>query len=198
MTTTELHDGVLRRIDEAVSEQIEGIDHRYPVAVFLREATREMLRTAPLHTLPKTDFSAAKIVALGDGTGTVVLPANFLRIASFRLRGWHRPVTALIAAEDPLYARQLNPITRGGVAKPVAALWRDAEGLKLRWFSLPPNLSPQIVEALCIVDTEPTDLPELLTDPLCWLAASLVLMTTNESAAAEMARQRYEFLLQQL
>lgn len=198
MDETSLHNGVLQRIDEATSNQLEGIVTRYPVAEFLREATLEMLRTAPLHTLPKNDFTAAPMKDLGDGTGTVALPADFIRLASFRMHGWLRPVSTAMTTDDPAYSRQLNPVTRGGMAKPAAAIFRDSEGLKLRWFSLPPHMPRQIDEAFCIVKVKPADMPGMLTDPLCWLAASLVLAVTNEQNAAAAARQRYELSLSQL
>lgn len=198
MNESSLHNGVLQRIDEATSNQLEGIATRYPIAEFIREATMEILRTAPLHLLPKTDFTTAKMKDLGDGTGTVTLPADFVRLASFRMKGWLRPVVSTITTDSPLYSRQLNPVTRGGMAKPVAVLVQDAEGMKLRWFSLPCDMPHEIAEALCICKTKPSNMPDLLADPLCWLAASLVLAVTNEQNAATVARQRYEQSLQQL
>lgn len=197
MTIPELQDGVLRRIDEATASEYGGLASRYPIADFLREATRELLLTAPLRLLPQQDFSTAEIIASGDGSGTVALPGDFLRLAIFRLRGWLRPVFETIGTEDPLYARQLNPVTRGGPAKPVTALLRDTEGLRLQWFSLPPGIEPRIARALYVADLAPEKLPDTLADPLCWLAASLVLTVTNELNAAEAARQRYELTIQQ-
>lgn len=198
MNEASLHNGVLQRIDEATSNQLEGIATRYPIAEFLREATMEILRTAPLHLLPKTDFTAATMKDLGDGTGTVSLPTDFIRLASFRMSGWLRPVVSAITTDSPTYSRQLNPVTRGGIAKPVVAMLRDAEGLKLRWFSLPLCISRKIDEATCIIKTKPSELPDTLSDALCWLTASLVLAVTNEQNAATVARQRYEQSIQQL
>lgn len=198
MTEANLIDGVLRRIDEATAVESGGIAIRYPIAEFLREATREILLTAPLYLLPKTDFTTATITEQGDGTGTVALPENYLRLASFRLRGWLHPATTAISTDNPLYSRQLNPVTRGGVAKPVVALLRNATGLALQWFSLPLEITPEIKEALCIVECQPAELPDTLANPLCWLAASLVLAVTNEQNAAATARGRYELSLQQL
>lgn len=192
MNETNLHNGVLMRIDEATSNQIEGIGTRYPIAEFLREATMEMLRTAPLELLPLTDFSAGELADMGDGSGTVALPEGFVRLASFRMRGWLRPVLRAIGAEGPLFARQLNPVTRGGIAKPVAALVPGVEGMKLRWFSLPPGWPREVTKALCVVRTEPSDMPDMLADPLCWLTAAMVLSVTGEPQAAEAARQRYD------
>lgn len=197
MTIPELQDGVLRRIDEATTTEYEGLESRYPIADFLREATRELLLTAPLRLLPQRDFSTAEIVGSGDGSGTVALPGNFLRLALFRLRGWLRPVFETIGTEDPLYARQLNPVTRGGPAKPVAVLLRDTEGLRLQWFSLPQGVEPHIARALYVADLAPEGLPDTLSDPLCWLTASLVLTVTNEAEAAATARQRYELTIRQ-
>lgn len=197
MTVTELQEGVLRRIDEAAAAEYGGLASRYPIAEFLREATRELLLTAPVRLLPQRDFSTAEIVAAGDGSGTVALPGDFLRLAAFRLRGWLRPVFETIGTEDPRYARQLNPVTRGGPAKPVAALLRDTQGVRLQWFSLPPGIRPVIAQALYVADLAPEVLPDTLSEPLCWLAASLVLAVTNESNAAAAARQRYELTIQQ-
>lgn len=198
MNETNLLNGVLIRIDEATSNQVEGMAARYPIAEFMREATVELLRTAPLHAVPLTDFRSEPLVSLKDGSGTIALPKDFLRLASFRMKGWMRTVTTVITTENPRYDRQLNPTTRGGIAKPVVALVRDAEGMKLRWFSLPPGWPREVEEALCVVRTAPTALLDLLADPLCWLTASMVLSVTGETAAADTARKRYELTLQQL
>lgn len=196
MTIPELQDGVLRRIDEATASEYGGLATRYPIADFLREATRELLLTAPLRLLPQRDFSTAEIVASGDGSGTVALPEDFLRLAAFRLRGWLRPVFETIDTDDPTYSRQLNPVTRGGPAKPVAALLRNTDRLQLQWFSLPPGIEPRIARALYVADLAPEELPDTLSDPLCWLAAALVLAVTNEAEASAAARQRYELTIQ--
>lgn len=192
MNETNLLSGVLMRIDEATPNQIEGIGTRYPIAEFLREATMEMLRTAPLELLPLTDFSAGELADMGDGSGTVALPEGFVRLASFRMRGWLRPALRAIGTEGAAFARQLNRTTRGGIAKPVVALVRDAGGMKLRWFSLPPGWPRQVEAALCVVRMAPTDLPDILADPLCWLTASMVLSVTGEPQAAAKARERYD------
>ena len=197
MNETALQNGVLTRIDEATSNQIEGIGTRYPIAEFLREAAAEMARTAPVELLPLRDFGTETLTDLGDGSGTVALPEDFVRLASFRMKGWARPVFGTVAERSPEYARQLNAVTRGGPAKPVAALTRDAQGMKLRWFSLPKGWPRKVEEALYVPALEPEEVPQGLCDALCWLAASLVLAVTAEPQAASYARERYDLSMAQ-
>ena len=197
MNETALQDGVLARIDEATSNRIEGIVARYPIAEMLREAASEMARTAPMELLPLKDFGTGKMTDLGDGSGTVALPEDFVRLAVFRMKGWSRPVTSPVSEWSPEYIRQLNPVTRGGPAKPVVALTNDGEGLKLRWFSLPHGWPRKVEEALYVTDMEPEEVPEGLCDALCWLAASMVLAVTAEPQAAAWARERYDLSMAQ-
>lgn len=103
-------------------------------------ALRDVLLSAPPHVLAcATDSSLVLHATVRGGVAVADLPGDFLRLVEVRLPGWERSATAAIRQDDPAYALQQNRWTRGGTAKPVAALRGAGElGTKsLELYSLP-------------------------------------------------------------
>lgn len=186
MTTQTLTEKVLRRIDEMTPQLSDGTISAYNVADFLEEAAAQIMATAPTHLLPTTDFAVNAVTDNGDGTGSVQLPANFVRLVEFKMQGWQRAVHRTITTQNPLYGRQASKVLRGGVAKPIVAINSN----RLEYFSLKAD-TPQIATAKCIVKTSADKVPDLLVDAMCWLAASMVLEVKNEPTAAQNAKVKY-------
>lgn len=185
-TTLTLCEKVLRRIDEISPQVTDGTVAAYSIEEFLDEAVAQLIGVAPGHLLPSTDFSQSVVTSKTDGSGSVVLPVGFARLIEFRMEGWLRPVTKAIDTSHPRYSRQFNRATRGGVAKPIVVI----NGNNLEYYSLPTAENHKIETAKCITALKPSEVPEVLTDALCWIAAALVLEVQNESTAAELARRR--------
>lgn len=85
------------------------------------------------------------------GTGTVDLPADYLRLHTFRMQGWKRSVHTAIHEDSADYAYQLVDATRGGRTNPVVAVINDKS--QLRYFSLPKGDSPHIIEKASYIRT---------------------------------------------
>lgn len=93
------------------------------------------------------------------GIGTIRLPQDFLRLGSFKMKGWKKSVHGMINDYDPEYSLQLCSATRGGLVSPVVA--RVDEGDCLQYFSLPKGKSPHIVEIATYIKTA---IPEDITN----------------------------------
>ena len=88
----------------------------------LDESAKHILQTAPLHVILPTDGSSVTVNDNGDGTGYLLLPEDYIRFVAFKMSGWLQEVTQPIVTTDPKYKMQKYSPTRGGLAKPVAAL----------------------------------------------------------------------------
>lgn len=74
---------------------------------------------------------------VGVGYGFVQLPDDFMRLLSFQMSDWIRPVVETITESDKTYAMQHSKYTglRGNVNHPVCAVVRGASGKVLEFYS---------------------------------------------------------------
>lgn len=171
----------------------DGAAVRYDIDTFLVDAMDELALTAPLSLLPVVDFSSQTINEQSDGSGVISLPDDFMRLAEFKMAGWSRVVTAPITELSTEFNRQHNPITRGGVERPVVIISTDGDGkMRLRYFSVPANSTHTIERATYVVKLSVEKLPQRMVSALCWLTAANILAVIGEGEAATMAHQRYE------
>ncbi len=107
----------------------------------LKEAANEILRAIPL---TRAAYKSATVTANVDSSdsriGSIVLPDDFLRLHTFKMKGWTRPVHVVITENDPAYTLQFNRWTRGTCQKPIATYINAAAGAnggKLYYYSVP-------------------------------------------------------------
>lgn len=80
----------------------------------------------PIEELPLTEIADRLTPARRpDGSAEVSLPEGTVRVAGVMMEGWHRPATVTSDPTSPLAQEQRNPYSRGGVAEPVAVVYRD-------------------------------------------------------------------------
>lgn len=93
-------------------------------------AVRSILEMCPSHLLDAESLPADDIKPIkGDGgCGCIVLPDDFLRLVSFKLKTWNRAVTAVAEEGSGTDLMQRNPFTRGTPLKPVCVFSHDAQG----------------------------------------------------------------------
>lgn len=185
----------LRCIDEIYPADNDPNTVHFPLTDFVDEAARRVLLSAPLHAIPLAkSFADAPLTEHGDGTGSVELPPDFLRLARFRMEGWQRAVLVPLTDDSLAYTLQSNPYLRGGVAKPVVALVRG--GTALEYYSLPEGVLAAMAEALYIPFTAVDDtFPERLVEVAAWMLSSLVLGVSNDSKGAQEAAARANELM---
>lgn len=89
----------------------------------------------------------------GYGAGRIVLPGDFLRLLTFQMSDWARPVTEAITEESPLYAMQSSRYggIRGNAQRPVVAITHSHDtGLALEFYSCEAGPGVTIKRALYI------------------------------------------------
>lgn len=81
----------------------------------------------------------------GDGTGSVLLPHDFIALVSFKMTGWQRPCSVLLPADAPLALAQGNVNTRAGWCKPLCCEGIAPDGRRLlNYYSLPSGMQPVV------------------------------------------------------
>lgn len=73
----------------------------------------------------------------GYGAGKVNLPSDFMRLVTFRMSDWYKPVTEAITEDHPLYGQQSSRYlgVRGNPERPVVAITHGAAGQVLEFYS---------------------------------------------------------------
>lgn len=122
MTRDQIKEVVKQKLDEVSQFDAYQIDSVAFIESFLDSAAEKVLLNLPLHLIPPDDFSSQNQNARSDGSGYVALPSDFLRLSSFKMTEWDRPVSHPISQEHPLYNLQKNNVTRGKPSKPVCVL----------------------------------------------------------------------------
>lgn len=73
----------------------------------------------------------------GYGSGSILLPDDFLRLVSFQMSDWSYPIIDAITEDNPIYALQHSRYggVRGNPQKPIVALSQQPIGLVLEFYS---------------------------------------------------------------
>lgn len=173
-------------LDEVGIHQDSINAEAFPCDKLLDESGEWVLRVVPLHAIGKGKMLCAdKFSPRADGSGSLPLPPDFIRLISFKIAGWQRPVIAPIYDYDPQYRLQFNKVLRGGVAKPVVVISKG--GTLLEYFSSPMGTSAKIEDAryvgYTIVDES---YPANLRDLLAWRVAEMVSSVMNDHTVQQM------------
>lgn len=133
--------------------QVGGLSIDKYISMKLPEAIASVLSIAPVYMTEAIDIrSVLKPVKNEDGSGRVFLPEDLLRMISFKMKGWSRPVTHFIDTQHPLYAFQNNQHMRGNCLKPVCVLTVADDGCAaLDYYSLPSAVKVHEIESALYV-----------------------------------------------
>lgn len=184
---------VMTRMDELTPYQ-EGLTSLSPslqplkpvqttVNAVINECATDLLLSHPIHRLDITS-SVPAIAGKTDGSGIITLPTDFLRLASFQIAGFKRPVTEVLNALDPKVKLQYQPYTKGGKSKPVAV--RESINT-IHYFSITPGDTHTLDSFNYIKNQLPEELKDDLLDGLAWLAASKALVALGHIAEGQKA-----------
>ncbi len=116
--------------------------------------------------------------------GSIVLPADFLRILSFQMKGWSRPAR-FIAPDSRQYALQHSAFSGVGGCpeRPVAVVVPSAMGPCLQFFSCRCSADTVLQASYLPMpqtdDTGHIDLPPALTDAVARRMATLAAAILN-------------------
>ena len=96
----------------------------------------------------------------GYGAGRVNLPDDFMRLVTFRMSDWYKPVTEAITEEHQLYLQQSSRYAgvRGNPQRPVVAGVHDASRQVLEFYSC------QAGPGVCVRTARYLPLPKIYKD----------------------------------
>jgi hypothetical protein len=199
MTRNDIKIAILARIDEISPYDSVDVIWDLLMEKTIDDACNNFLMVVPVHLINAGDFSTATFVNNDDGSGYIRLKTDFLRLSSFKMKGWKRPVTFTITQESPRYNLQKNKYTRGGVAKPVVALANKLTA-NATYLSDVLELFPiyydwtsnEIEQALYVKKTLPEALQDNLLNGYLWYASAEVLMRMQQIDFAKVAMSKYE------
>ncbi len=180
---------------EPVSINTFGIDVEEYIREKLPDAIVRVFVSAPAYLLEGVEcrdiLSPEK---RQDGSGRVVFPEKVLKILSFKMKGWNRPVTRFIDSRHAKNELQYNRYIRGGMNKPVAVLSMSAEGkVVLDYYSLPAFVREHEIESAIYVPIPENidgsyNVPDRLIDAVGYVCAAMVYEILGQS---EMAAQMF-------
>jgi len=156
----------------------------------LDNSAKTILLALPLHLLTPTVFTGT-ITQTGN-TGHVTLDNDFLRLHSFKMTEWDTEVTQAITPANPKYILQKNPITMGGVNKPVVVIKSDSNGKTLYYYSIPTGGTHTLEYAYYIPLMTAENLPDDILDVVAWqCAADVILIMKGDPKGALLKVEEY-------
>lgn len=161
----------------------------------IEQAAKEVILAAPHHLLGVgEDFATGLSVSwssqAGYGSGSVNLPAEFLRLHSFQMSDWVRPVYDAITVDDPLYSAQKSRFggVRGNPQKPVCAIVNGSTNLVLEFYSCTGGQGVNISTARYFkvpkISNGQIDIPNRLLDATVYRIAYMVALTLLDAERA--------------
>lgn len=162
----------------------------------LDESAIEILLKAPFHRLDITSATPSLMPDSTDkATGYIQAPDDFLRLVSFRMSDWQRPVTELAVKGDAISMRQYNKHIRGKTAKPVGVLAKNDTGIIIEYFST--NKSPHSLSEFLYIkkDTAENINNTQMIDALTWICAGKVLSILGNAQLAQNAYDNAQSLM---
>jgi len=158
---------------------------------YIQSSCDQILMICPLHlttptTIPLSDVLFKSVLDNKRQVGTLTLPDDFIRLHTFKMKGWERPVHFPINTENPQYKEQFNTWGRGGNAKPIIV--RNSDTLSIYTFDV--DSKPEIHLFVKRIDTSGNiEINEKLVEPLCSLIAANVLGVFGSSQQKVMMQE---------
>lgn len=190
----------LKCIDEVYPEENALNETFYPVEAFLEEAVRWVIDIAPTWRLVEREgLRDSAVEEDWDESGEVYylkLEDFDGRIVYVKVPSWTRPVFECITENDPRYRQQSNKVLRGNASRPVVALTREDNHLKVELYTIQEGDTPNI--EIYGTRYDPENIPESLLDLTAWRLAEVVLMSMNDVQAASVCTAKVNEHIQML
>lgn len=169
-----------------------------PIESYIEEAIQpaldQLLIFCPLHLTTAANLPTMTSVVSGTRKiGYITIPDDFLRIHTIKINNWEKAVHRAISVENPEYALQQNPFTRGGSAKPVVA-----KADKLELYTLKEGDTVEKATYIQRPDIEDLNLNQKLFEPACHMIAAEVLAIFGSKQAEYMAAKAQELIKAEL
>lgn len=179
-----------------------GVENTKPfdsvIDELLDESALEILLKAPFYRLPvykAMNLTAAKD-ANDDKIGSITLPNDFIRLVSFKMKGWLQPVLSFALPGDAVAIKQSNKYIRGGIAKPVAVLYKDDTSMYINYYSVASESDHKVTEFYYIKRLTADGITDdQLVDAMCWICAGKTLGVLGEKGLAELCYENAKGLM---
>lgn len=179
-----------------------GVENTKPfdsiIDELLDESALEILLKAPFYRLPvyKVTNLTAKKDTNDDRIGSITLPNDFIRLVSFKMKGWLQPVLSFALPGDAVAIKQSNKYIRGGVAKPVAVLYKDDTSMYINYYSVASASDHEVTEFNYIKRLTADGITDdQLVDAMCWICAGKTLGVLGEKSLAELCYENAKGLM---
>jgi hypothetical protein len=147
---------------------------------------------APIRLLDSSDVNISDPVFYKDlpYSGYVILPENVMRLISFKMSDWLRPVTQAINETDDLYLAQRADVkgVRGNYQKPVCAIVQSNYGPILEFYSCKSEdatVATKVFRAYPTIDSDGgVDISAKCYQAVIYYIAGLVFSTYNDTERA--------------
>lgn len=156
-------------------------------------AVRNVHTAAPVYLLEHGHNIGDEIYWNGDGSGWLLLPADFMRLVSFRMSDWSRTLYEAITPDDASYALQRSRWRglRGTPSRPVCALCVRPEGKVLEFYSCASEdafVDGGVYIPYPTIDNGGIDISERCYEAAVYECASLVATTLGDPTTAATLR----------
>lgn len=178
-----------------------GVENTKPfdsiIDELLDESALEILLKAPFYRLPV--YKATNLTAVKDTNddriGSITLPNDFIRLVSFKMKGWLQPVLSFALPGDAVAIKQSNKYIRGGVAKPVAVLYKDTS-MYINYYSVASASDHEVAEFNYIKRLTADGITDdQLVDAMCWICAGKTLGIIGEKALSDLCYENAKGLM---
>lgn len=132
----------------------------------------KLLMICPLSLTTETSLPSTGLTSTtnnGKSIGKLSIPDDFIRLHTFKMAGWERPVHRCISTENPKYSEQLNPWTRGGNSKPVIV---NKGYLEIYTYNTGDTVQTSLYIKRVDIDAPDISIHDKLINPLCSLIAA--------------------------
>ena len=209
MTRAQIKEVVKQKLDEVSQFDEFQADSVDLIDDFLDAAAEKILMSMPLHLIPPHSFASQDHNPSPNGTGRIQLPDDFLRLSSFQMVEWDRPVVHAISKESPQYNLQKNTVTRGKPSKPVCVIGHYLDPGDSSSESGETGVYVKALEYFSVVDDHTIehalyvrdivaggDFPVRLIDPLAWQCAADILQVMGSERPMAYCVQQIEKFVQ--
>ena len=182
-----------RRGDDLFAERdVDTLELDVIIASHIEEGARRVVEVASVDKIHNGhSFMDAAVVEHEDGSGSVALPDDFMRLLSFRMGDWVRTLHGAITADAPEYEVQQSRFgVRGCPERPVCAYVVTDEGKRLEYYTTqerPARMVRASYAAYPRLDEgdESIDLSEDLYVASVYMIAALTLITLGDGQKAQ-------------
>lgn len=161
----------------------------------IETAARVVEMNAPRHLLDSGRAFGETIGwpgEIGVGHGIIHLPDDFMRLVTFQMSDWERPVTEAISESSAEYQLQRSRYSglRGTPQKPVVAITQQPVGQMLEFYSCKSGADVKLLRARYIPyprigDSDGIDICEKLKEAVVHYTAYLTALSIGEKEQAE-------------